>query len=102
MIINAYTIYDSKALVYHRPWFELTHGAATRAFADLVNDAQTSIGRHPTDYVLYHIGTYDDARGRMIPLDPLVHVVDGAALLSIETALPFPEANPTSNGKATA
>lgn len=81
MILNAYSIYDRKSLLYFTPWFQSTHGAATRVLKDLVNDQNTSIGRHPADYVLYHIGVYDDAKGMLTPLSPMDHVMDAAALV---------------------
>lgn len=84
MITNAYSIFDNKALIYNVPWFQPTHGSATRILADLVNDQSTNIGRHPGDYVLYHIGTYDDAKGVMTPVVPHVHVMDAIALVRLQ------------------
>ncbi|WNK13291.1 MAG: nonstructural protein [Microvirus sp.] len=84
MITNAYAIFDNKALIYNVPWFQPTHGAATRILADLVNDGSTNVGRHPGDYVLYQIGTYDDAKGEFIPLAPLVHIMDAIALVRLQ------------------
>lgn len=81
MVLNAYTIYDEKALQYHSPWFAATDGSATRMLADLVNDLGTAIGRHPRDYALYRCGTWDDNKGSFSPESPLVHVVDAVALL---------------------
>lgn len=81
MLLNAYSIYDRKALQYHPPFYASTDGAASRSLSDLVADAQTSVGRHPTDYVLYCVGQYDDAKGQLLPLSPLRHVVDAAAFI---------------------
>lgn len=87
MILNAYSIYDRKALQYHPPFFASTDGAAVRSFSDLANDVNTSIGRHPADYVLYCVGTYDDQRGLMLSYDPINHVMDATALLKIESPI---------------
>lgn len=92
MIIKAYAIYDNKALQYHPPFFQHTDGAALRMLSELVNDTNTSIGRHPSDYVLYCVGQWDDATGSFEPISPLRHVIDASALLKIETALPFRQA----------
>lgn len=81
MLLYAYSIFDNKALQYHPPFFASTHGAAVRSLSDLANDLQTNIGRHPSDYVLYCVGQYDDAKGMMIPYAPLEHVVDAVALV---------------------
>lgn len=91
MILNAYSIFDSKALQYHPPFFASTYGAATRSFSDLANDLQTNVGRHPADYVLYCVGTYDDAHGHLDPHMPLVHVVDAIALVRNQPSLSFTE-----------
>lgn len=82
MLLKAYTIYDSKSLQYHSPWFASTDGAATRSMADLVNDQNTSLGRHPRDYSLWHVGTWDDNKGQFYPQTPPLHIVDGIALVS--------------------
>jgi len=81
MIINAYAIYDRKALRYHTPFYAHQDGEAARSFADLVNDINTTVGRHPDDYVLYRVGAYDDANGSLLPASVLDHVVDGSALV---------------------
>lgn len=81
MLTNAYSLFDTKSLVYYTPWFAPTQGAAVRILSDLVNDPQTSVGRHPSDYVLYRIGTYDDAKGAFAPISPLEHVMDAIALV---------------------
>lgn len=87
MITNAYAIFDNKALIYNVPWFQPTDGAATRVLADLANDLQTNIGRHPGDYILYRVGTYDDSKGIMTPIQPLEHVVDAIALVRLSPEL---------------
>lgn len=87
MQLNAYSIYDDKALVYGVPFFAPTHGSAIRSLRDLANDPNTTVGRHPRDFVLYLIGSYDDERGIIRPLSPLQHVIDAVAL--VEKAQPM-------------
>lgn len=81
MILRAYSIYDRKALAYHPPFFQATDGSATRSFADLANDTTTMVGRHPNDYVLFCIGSYDDSKGLLVGMSPVQHVVDGQAVV---------------------
>lgn len=83
MRINAYSLYDRKTLVYHNPFFALTDSAASRIVADIVADPNTSVGRHPNDYVLFRIGTYDDGLGLMLPETPIQHVVDANGLVNV-------------------
>lgn len=85
MKLLGYTIFDNKALQYRVPFFTHTDGAAVRMLQDLVEDPQTTIGRHPMDYVLYCCGEYDDSNGQLWPLQPLRHVMDAAALVKIQS-----------------
>lgn len=89
MIQRAYTIFDIKALQYYPPFFASTDGAAVRNVKDLVNDMNTQVGRHPADFQLFCIGTYDDSNAHFEPLHPLKHVVDAVALVTIAPPLPF-------------
>lgn len=89
MILRCYSVFDRKALQYMPPFFQSTDGAATRLLSDAVGDPQTNVGRHPADFVLFYIGDYDDQKGQMIPVSPLVHVIDAVALVQKQEPLPF-------------
>lgn len=82
MLLRAYTLHDSKALNYSPPFFQHNHGLAMRMLSDLVNDPNTSVGRHPADFKLYCVGQFDDAKGAMIPLDPIEHVMDAVSCVT--------------------
>lgn len=82
MIISAYSIYDIKALTYSNPFFAPNHGAAMRIVQDAANDMNTSLARHPNDYIVYHIGHYDTDIGQMTPLDARQHVCDVITLVA--------------------
>lgn len=69
MIVKAYSIFDVKADVFHAPFFTGTHGLAIRNFKDVANDKNSSIGKYPADFKLVCIGSYDDSRGVMEPLE---------------------------------
>lgn len=92
MIIHCYCIFDRKALSYHPPYYAPTDGAAVRTLADAVADANNMLGRHPNDYVLYCVGSFDDSKGSMEPASPLRHVIDAIALVrAIQSEIPFPD-----------
>ena len=69
MRLNVYTIFDSAAGAYMRPFFMQSDGQALRSFTDIATDKDHEIGKHPEDYSLYRIGTYDDNVGRLVPED---------------------------------
>lgn len=87
MILNAYSIYDRKALQYHPPFFASADGAAVRSLLDLANDSSTTIGRHPGDYVLFKVGDWDDETGKFHPFTAVVHVCDALSLVRIQPPL---------------
>lgn len=92
MIQRVYSIYDIKALAYAPAFCMTTDGIAVRAFKELVDDNNTSVGRHPADFKLYCIGVFDDQRGIIEGVQPPEHVVDAISLVSIQSKLPLEEA----------
>jgi len=96
MLLKAYSIYDRKALQYHAPFFSTADAAAVRSLTDLANDTSTTVGRHPDDYVLYCVGTFDDASGGLLSGGvPPAHVVDAITLVRHQPSL-FPASAPLS------
>lgn len=63
MKLNVYSIFDSKVQAYSQPFFSQTHGAAIRAFTDHVNEDNTPANKHPDDFTLVCLGTFDDQDG---------------------------------------
>lgn len=54
---------DRTADVFGAPTFHASVGGAIRGFSDEVNrkDANNMFNRHPEDFDLFMLGTYDDA-----------------------------------------
>ena len=65
MRLNVYTVYDVASGAYMRPFFMQSDGQALRSFGDIVGDADHEIGKHPEDYSLFRIGTFDDNKGKL-------------------------------------
>lgn len=83
MKLNVYTLFDTKALIFNTPFFCQNHGVARRMCSDLVADTNTTVGRHPADYVLYCLGSYHDDLGKFELLEIREHVVDIVSLAAI-------------------
>lgn len=60
MKLNIYAIYDTAAAMYNRPFFGPADGSAIRQFSDLCVSADHELGKHPEDYSLVRLGTWDD------------------------------------------
>lgn len=69
MILKVFTIYDSKAETYSKPFYMTATGEAVRAFGDLANNQDTDIGKHPEDYTLFAIAEFNDNNGTFEPYD---------------------------------
>lgn len=67
MILNIYSIYDLQIRAYSQPYYSHTNGSALRAFSDHVNDPQSQPNKHPEDYQLFHLGTFNDETGELTP-----------------------------------
>lgn len=67
MKLKAYAIFDIKADVFNVPFFFTTNGQAVRAFQDLAQDPQSTVSKHPEDYKLVRLGSYDDETGVLEP-----------------------------------
>lgn len=61
----AFTVYDSKAEAFLRPYFAETKGLAMRAFRDAVNDPSHEMHKHAEDYTLFHIGFFNQQDGSL-------------------------------------
>lgn len=66
----AFSVFDEKVHVFNTPFFCQTMGQAARSFSDIVNDAQSTINRHPEDYSLYLVGCFEDVSAVLEPLTP--------------------------------
>lgn len=56
---------DIKANLYDRPFYAQSVGSAVRSFGDEVvrEDPNNMLHKHPYDFELYQLGTYDDETG---------------------------------------
>nr|QJB21640.1 MAG: nonstructural protein [Microvirus sp.] len=61
MKLDIFSVFDAKAKTFCTPFFSSNISTATRAFAHAANDKTTDIGRYPSDFTLYHIGTFNDS-----------------------------------------
>lgn len=74
MIKKIFTCFDQKAQLYTRPFFYVQLAEALRSFSDCANDQAHEIGRHPSDYTLMEIGTFDETTATIVAYDtPKAH-----------------------------
>lgn len=66
------SVKDTAAQAFTRPIFVPAIPVALRSFRDEVNrvDSTDDLARHPDDFELYEIGSFDDATGIIEVIEP--------------------------------
>ena len=81
-MINVYSVFDEKVKAFG-PIFEgKTDGAVIRSCTDTANDATLQFGKHPGDFVLYRIATFDDEKGQFVNITPPERLVSFSSLVT--------------------
>lgn len=80
-MLNVYSVFDTQAQTYNVPFFMKKDGQALRAFIDITNDPKTDIHKHPTDYVLFRLGSFDDESGVISPCEAPQRIANAWELL---------------------
>ena len=70
MKLQTFAVYDQCARVFQKPFFLHNKNEAIRGFADAVADDSTMLAKHPEDYVLFHVGEWEDDSGTIVPKTP--------------------------------
>ena len=79
MRLYAYTLYDSKAQVYGRPFFAQNIATAIRSLEKGVNDHQSLnniLATNPEDFALFELGYWHDDDGRIEGYEGKKHIID--------------------------
>lgn len=59
MIKNIYVIYDATAQLFHTPFYMNDDNVCRRSMKDIVNDPNSEVHRHPEDFSVWLLGTYN-------------------------------------------
>lgn len=81
MIHQMLSVFDVKAGCYARPVAMLSDAVGVRAFQDAVNDKSTEYAKHPEDYSIFNVGTFDDSTGEFTSSKP-TQLAQACVLLS--------------------
>lgn len=63
MIVHIFAVFDSKAKNFGQPFFSLSREVAQRAFMSAVHEPESMLCKHPTDFSLFELGTFNDSNG---------------------------------------
>lgn len=66
MKLLAFAVLDEKTEAFLPPFFVVAPGQAVRLFTDGCQDRESPLGKHPGDYKLYRVGSFDDNSGEVV------------------------------------
>lgn len=66
MILRCFSILDTKTGMFNVPFFFSHQGQAIRACMDIGRDLSTTIGRYPSDFALFDLGSFNDQNGELV------------------------------------
>lgn len=89
MILRAFALRDVKAGIFWTPFFYPTVGQARRAIVDMMADHNLLVARHPEDFSLFEVGTWDDELGRFHQEEAPLHVCECTHLLPRDIPTPL-------------
>lgn len=71
MLLNIYSIYDNKAKAFSSPFYMQNDEVAKRVFHIMANNPESDYYHHPDDFILYHIGAFEDGTAAITQIDPI-------------------------------
>lgn len=74
MILQVVALFDVKARAFAAPFVSTHLAIAARAFAEAANTPENQVCRHPEDFTLYHLGTFNDETGEFTLLPTRVNL----------------------------
>lgn len=79
-VYQVYSLRDSKAGTFSRPFMKLSQAEAVRDFTQLARDPSSQVSAFPEDFDLYHLGEFNDETGKHNLLETPAHIVKAVQL----------------------
>lgn len=79
-MLKMFTVYDSKAEIYLRPFSMRSTGEAVRGFITTLNDQNTEFAKYPADFTLFEIGEFNETTCEINLQPHLINLGNGLAL----------------------
>lgn len=70
MKLQVYSVLDKAVNSFLQPFYARAKGEAIRSFSDACNNREHNFNKHASDFVLVHLGEFDDASGLFTSIEP--------------------------------
>lgn len=80
-VFGVYALYDRVGMTYMQPFYFQYDAQAVRKIQDDMADANSMLVKHPKDFSLYRLGTYDLNMGELCGLEKPVFICDVNSLV---------------------
>lgn len=74
MKFEVMSVYDNKARIFLAPFTCVNISVAVRSFTEAANTPEMMPCKHPEDFMLFHIGRWDDDTGMTESLNPPINL----------------------------
>lgn len=81
---NVYSIFDTKAQAYGPLFTRGRDEEAVRLVEDMLSDSSSLVARHPDDYKLFRLGTFDAFAGKLVGDNAPVFVANCVDLVKVK------------------
>lgn len=81
MVLKMYCLYDRKTEFHHPPLYAHNTGHALRVFGDMFANPQLPFGKHPEDYQVFEVGSFDDQTATVLPVERPHLIAAGTELM---------------------
>lgn len=69
-IVQVVAVWDCAMQAFARPMTVPAVGVAMRSFMDEVNNKESALSKHPEDYELHHLCSFDESTGLFSAISP--------------------------------
>lgn len=59
-----FSVFDSKTVLYSPPMLAHSRGEAVRLFLEAASDPRSMLAKHPDDFSVHELATFDDNSGK--------------------------------------
>lgn len=84
MELKVFAVRDVKVAAYLQPFIQSSIGGALRLFGDACGEENSPFHKHPEDFMLFEIGSYDDHSGLLTALNPTKFIGNATDFVKVD------------------